>query len=183
MKKVMIPFLLLCVASLPLAAQPQDPQIAVQLEAMKKVDFMVGKWKGEGWVEMPGSPRETFTQTEHVQKKLDGLALLVEGHGTSKVPGKDEEVTVFRAIGLVTYDVEGKIYRFAAGSTQGRHGYNEGRLVDGGWEWTYPVPQVGGRVRYTIKLTDKGDWHEVGEFSRDEKTWRKFHEMTLRRVE
>jgi hypothetical protein len=177
MKKVMIPFLLLCAASLPLAAQPQDPQIAVQLEAMKKMDFMVGKWKGEGWVEMPGAKRETFTQTEHVQKKLDGLALLVEGHGTSK------EVTVFQAIALLTYDAENSVYRFAAGSTQGRHGYSEGRLVDGGWEWGYPVPQVNGRVRYTIKLTDKGDWHEVGEFSRDEKTWRKFHEMTLKKVE
>ena len=175
MKKAMIPFLLLCAASLPLAAQ--DPQIPAQQEAMKKVGFMVGKWKGEGWVEMPGTPRTTFTQTEHVQWKLDGLALLVEGHGTSK------EVTVFQAIGLLTYDVESKLYRFASGSTQGRHAYNEGRLVDGGWEWTYPVPQVGGRVRYVIRLTDKGEWHEVGEFSRDEKVWRKFFEMTLKKVE
>ena len=175
MKKVMIPFLLLCAASLPLVAQ--DPQIAAQQEAMKKVGFMVGKWKGEGWVEMPGTKRETFTQTEHVQWKLDGLALLVEGHGTSG------EVTVFRAIGLLTYDAESKLFRFASGSTQGRHGYHEGRLVDGGWEWTYPVPQVGGRVRYVIRLTDKGEWHEVGEFSRDEKAWRKFFEMTLKKIE
>lgn len=179
MKKVIIPLLLLSLVSLPLAAQ----DLKAQREAMKKMDFMVGKWKGEGWVEMPGAKRETFTQTEHVQKRLDGLALLVEGHGTAPGPGKDEEITTFRAIALLSYDEEKGSYRFASSTSQGRHGNNEGRLVDGGWEWFYPVPQVNGRVRYTIKLTDKGEWHEVGEFSRDEKTWRKFHEMTLKKVE
>jgi hypothetical protein len=179
MKKVIIPFLLLSLMSLPLAAQ----DLKAQQEAMKKMDFMVGKWKGEGWVEVPGAKRETFTQTEHVQKKLDGLALLVEGHGTAPGPGKGEEITTFRAIALLTYDEAKGLYRFAAISSQGGQGYNEARLVDGGWEWTYPVPQASGRVRYTIKLTDKGEWHEVGEFSRDEKTWRKFHEMTLKKVE
>jgi len=49
-------------------------------------------------------------------------------------------------------------------------------------EWGFQTPQ-GGRVRYTIKLTDQGDWFEIGEFSADEKNWRKFFEMTLQRVQ
>ncbi|HEV2844661.1 MAG TPA: hypothetical protein VG477_07435, partial [Thermoanaerobaculia bacterium] len=61
-------------------------------------------------------------------------------------------------------------------------GESEGRFVSGGaWEWGFALPQ-GGRIRYTIKLTDKGEWYETGEYSPDEKTWHQFHEMTLRKV-
>jgi hypothetical protein len=33
-----------------------------------------------------------------------------------------------------------------------------------------------------MTLTEKGEWHEVGEYSLDGKAWTKFIEMTLTRV-
>lgn len=43
------------------------------------------------------------------------------------------------------------------------------------------APQ-GGDIRFTITLTEKDEWHEAGEFSRDGKNWIEFFEMTLQRV-
>lgn len=173
MKRIFLSLLFLL--PLPLPAQPADTR-PVQRTEMNKLDFLVGKWKGEGWIKMPGSERVTFTQTETVQKKLGGLALLLEGHGTSQ--GK----TVFEALAMVTWDPEKGHYRFSSATTEGRAGESEGKFVPGGaWEWGFAVPQ-GGRIRYTIKLTDKGEWHETGHYSPDEKTWHQFHEMTLRKV-
>lgn len=171
---------LLSLSSLPLPAQAPSASIPAQKEEMKKLDFLVGTWKGEGWVKMPGTERQTFTQTETVQKRLGGLALLIEGHGTSKLPS-GEEKTVFEALGMVTWDPEKNLYRLSSATTEGRAGESEGRFVPGGaWEWGFTLPQ-GGRIRYTIKLTDKGEWHETGQYSPDEKTWYPFHEMTLRK--
>jgi hypothetical protein len=39
----------------------------------------------------------------------------------------------------------------------------------------------GMRIRYTIRLDDKGRWFEIGERSTDGATWTKFFEMTLAR--
>ncbi|HYO11998.1 MAG TPA: DUF1579 family protein [Thermoanaerobaculia bacterium] len=181
--KTLVLLLSLAVVPLPLPAQmPGSDATKAQREEMKKLDFLVGRWKGQGWVEMAPGKRETFTQTENVQSKVGGLALLVEGRGTSKLPGSDQEVTSFEAMGLLSWDEENRRYRFFSGTTLGRFGESEGRLVPGGFEWGFRTPQ-GGRVRYTIKLTEKGEWHEVGEFSRDGKTWQQFHEMTLQRVD
>lgn len=174
MKRIFLSLLLLLPLAL-LAQGPPDTRPAQRAE-MKKLDFLIGTWKGEGWVKMPGAPRQTFAQTETVRKKLDGLALLLEGHGTSE--GK----TVFEALAMVTWDPEKSRYRLSSATTEGRAGESEGRFVDGGaWEWGFALPQ-GGRIRYTIKLTDKGEWYETGEYSPDEKTWHRFHEMTLRKM-
>jgi hypothetical protein len=45
-------------------------------------------------------------------------------------------------------------------------------IEDKGYTWEFEVP--GRAFRYTMKLNDKGQWHEVGEVSMDGgKTWRK----------
>lgn len=54
-------------------------------------------------------------------------------------------------------------------------------VVEGGFQWAFQGPQ-GISIRYTVKLTEKGEWFERGEMSQDGKSWRQFHEMTLRRV-
>lgn len=43
------------------------------------------------------------------------------------------------------------------------------------------TPPRGGTIRYTMDLTDAGEWHEIGERSSDGTKWEKFFEMTLRK--
>jgi len=174
------PILVLLLGSLAASAFGQN--VSVQRDEMKKLSFLLGNWQGEGWIILAGGKRETFRQTERIVSKLDGTAILIEGEGKSRVGETQQQATMFQSLAIINYDETNKRYRFVSQTTQGRYGESEARLIDGGMEWGFRVPQ-GGRIRYTIKLTDKGEWFETGEFSADEKAWRKFHEMTLKRVD
>ena len=53
---------------------------------MKAVAFLEGRWAGEGWIQMGPGPKEEFSQTEVIERKLDGGLLLIEGIGRSRDP-------------------------------------------------------------------------------------------------
>jgi hypothetical protein len=161
------------------SAQGQRPSPA-NLEAMKKLSFLVGEWKGEGWNEMIPGQRRTSPINETVQSKLGGMVLLVEGLGKVKHPGKDEEVVVHNALGVLSYDENAKLYRMRSFLANGQTVDAEAMFTDGGFQWAFKVQNLG--IRYTVRLTEKGEWHEIGEMSQDGKSWRRFHEMTLQRV-
>ena len=60
-----------------MAQQPRIPNIEAQRAAMKKLEFMVGKWAGEArLLRGPGDP-VSLIETEEAQYKLDGLILAV----------------------------------------------------------------------------------------------------------
>lgn len=163
-----------------LRAQETQPSPA-QLEAMKKLNFLVGEWKGEGWTEMMPGQRRTSPIAESVQPKLGGVVLLVEGLGKKQVPGKQEEVIVHNAVGILSYDERAKTYRLRSYIANGQSTDAEAKFTDAGFQWAF---QAGPRLsfRYTVKLTDKGEWFEIGEMSQDGTNWRKFHEMTLQKI-
>jgi hypothetical protein len=152
-----------------------------QRTAMKKLDFLVGQWKGEGWMEFIPGQRRVFKGTEVVQSKLDGLLLTIDGLHRGQIGGKGKEGVVHSAFALVSYDAKAKQYRFQAYTARGDHEDTQAKVADGQLVWGMKVPKFG-EVRYTIKLDDKGRWFEVGEVSQDGKAWRKFFEMTLERV-
>ncbi len=160
-----------------LAAQaPPPPDPAAQSAQVKKLDFIVGEWNGEGWMDMPGGAREIFTSWEKVQSKLDGLALLVEGLHKSKATGK----VVHQTLAVLSYDEPAKNFRFKTNLANGRAGDFTGSVPsDNVFVWGMDSPR--NKIRYTITLNAKGEWFEIGEYSADGATWRKFFEMTLRK--
>jgi hypothetical protein len=174
-------FLAAVAVSLSPAQSPAQGPAAAQQEAMKKLAFLVGEWKGEGWMEFAPGQRRTFRGTEVVERKLDGLLLTIEGVHRGQVEGKDEVVVVHNAFVLVSYDEKAKRYRFQAYTAQGNHEDTEAKVGEGQLIWGMKVPQFG-EVRYTITRNEKGHWFEVGEVSPDGKEWRKFFEMTLEPV-
>lgn len=159
------------------SAKAQAPSPAAQLEEMKKVNFLVGEWRGEGWIMMGPNKRETFKQTEFVQSKLNGLTMIIEGLGKSK---DGSERIVHNAMAVVSYDLQKKGYRFSAYQANGQAITAEGKLTKDGFEWGFKDQR--GTTRFTISLTEKGEWKEVGDFSPDGNTWHQFFEMTLQRV-
>lgn len=165
--------LLLLTLSLPLSAQTA-PSLTARLNEMKKLDYMVGQWKGTGWMEREGG-RQTFAGTETVQNKLNGLALLIEGKFKNK-----EGAVVHETLAILSYDEKAKNYNFRTYLANGAVGDYVLNLIERGWQWSIQYPQGG--VRFTFNLTDKGEWFEIGEFSQDGKSWRKFFEMTLQKV-
>jgi hypothetical protein len=172
-------FTILVLAATPVVAQQPG---AANREALKKLEFLAGKWKGDATVSR--GPKETMIvkQSENVQFKLDGTVLLVEGVGRGKSPGKDEEGIVFQALGVMSYDAQAKKYKVKAYRAEGQSVDADMTVSEKGLVWGFKEPQSGIEIRYTMSITPKSEWHEIGEYSQDGKTWSKFIEMTLTRV-
>jgi hypothetical protein len=56
-----------------MAQLPRVPDLAAQREAMRKLDFLVGKWAGEAHVLRGAWELVELHQTEEAQFKLNGL--------------------------------------------------------------------------------------------------------------
>lgn len=151
----------------------QQMNTDLQKGEMKKVDSMVGQWNGAGWMQQ-GSTRSTFTGTETVQRKLGGLALLIEGN--FKNP---EGRVIHETLALLSFDANASKYRFQTHLATGASGDYDFRTRENGFEWGFQTPS--GTIRYTIS-TIRDVWLEIGEFSRDGKSWIKFFEMKLERA-
>jgi hypothetical protein len=130
----------------------QQPNVAAQRDAMKKLAFLAGHWSGPVTiVRGPGEPLH-LTQTENIEYKLDGLVLLIEG-GSTAADGKMQ----FQALASIAYDDASHTYRFRA--------YNEGRYLDTeltvqpeGFSWGFDAGPA--KIRNTMQLTAKGEWQE-----------------------
>ena len=171
---VLVALLLTCTSF----AQPQAPR--PPLDEMKKLDFLIGRWEGTGRMHKgPGAAAEEARVTEIVQPKLGGAILLIEGIGRT---GTDDRI-VHNALGVISFEAQSKEYRMRAYRADGR--FVDPRIVveDRKIVWSFDDPRAGS-IRYTITINDKGQWHEIGEMSRDGgKMWHPFFEMTLDKKE
>lgn len=171
--KTLLPILLLGFTSMAWAAPAAESAARPE---MAKLAWLAGNWAGEGWIIMGAQGRQEFTQTEKIEHKLGGLVVVIEGRGTSKADGS----VVHDALAFVSYDDRAKTFRWRAFTADGRQTDTVATVGTNTLAWELEIPQVG-RMRYTLALTEKGEWFEIGEMTRDGQTWRKFFEMTLRR--
>ena len=161
------------------AQQPSETETAARRTEVKKLDKLVGHWKGAGWI-MHGRERTNFVGTENVQRKLDGLALMFEGRFTAKIPATGEDKVMHETIGVLTFNPQSKIYDFNTFLANGMSGKYDFKTVEGGWEWGFKFSQ--GTMRYLIKI-ENDTWTETGEMMlTNGKEWMKFFEMTLKKV-
>jgi len=126
-------------------AQPlRLPDIDAQRAAMKKLDFLIGKWTGEARVLRGPGVSVEMIQTEEAQYKRDGLVLLIEGVGRARSDGKP----ALQALGMVSWDDEAETYRVRA-FNDGRFLETEVRLLDSGngiaWGFALSMNGVNGR--------------------------------------
>lgn len=178
MRKPVLAVLLLSAAAVTLAQAPRGaPTGDAERAAMAKLDYMAGRWEGEGWMDMGGG-RNGFRGSETVQKKLRGVALLVEGDFTGKLGSTGQEGPVHTTLGVISYDARAGKYRLASWLATGNSGTHDLTLTADGWQWELEIPQA--RIRYTAKFSSD-QWLEIGERSSDGTTWNQFFEMTLRK--
>jgi hypothetical protein len=171
-RKFLFAVFVLLVGFMGISAQ-ENPNVELQRAEVRKVESLVGQWKGGGWIQQ-GAKRETFTGTETVQRKLDGLTLLVEGRFTNP-----EGKVIHETLAVLDFIEKDSKYRFRTYLASGRSGEYEFKLLADGYEWGFQTSA--GTVRYTIK-TANDVWFETGEFSKDGKNWIKFFEMKLDKV-
>jgi len=162
---------------IPCAAQtPRAPNLETQRAAMKKLEFLIGKWSGEArLLRGPGEPVELI-QTEEAQYKLDGLVLLIEGVGRAKSDGKP----ILQAVGMVTYDDRTETFSMRA-FNDGRFLETEVKLLDAGQgiTWGFALGEI--KTSSVLRINEKGEWTELGEIKIGSQAPRKFMELTVRR--
>jgi hypothetical protein len=172
--RLLLTFCVVCISLL--VAQPRQPDIAAQKAAMKKLEFLAGKWEGDAKVwRGPGEPI-AVRQTEDVRMRLDGLVLLVEGTGRDPQSGK----AVFNALATIAFDEVSGTYRTRA-YHDGRYLDTELSVVDKGYSWGYEAGPA--KIRNTMRLSPEGEWVQTGEVLFGNAPPRKTMEMTLRRTQ
>jgi hypothetical protein len=159
-----------------MAQIPRAPDIDTQRAALKKLDFLVGKWSGKARVLRGSGEPLQLIQTEEAQYKLDGLILIIEGIGKTKADGK----VALQALGIVSYDDEAGTYHMRA--------YNDGRYLetelklseDGkGITWGFALGEV--KTSSVLRIDKKGEWTEIAEITFGSQPARKFMELTVSR--
>jgi hypothetical protein len=79
--------------------------------AMKKLDFVIGKWEGEGWLLIGPEQRYPFSVTEFYSYRCNGL--VVDGEGRFRpqgVPAVSETDTMY-GLGIIYFDRQSGEYR------------------------------------------------------------------------
>ena len=89
---------------------------------MRALDFLVGEWKGDAWIQM-GPKKEHAIQTERVQSKVGGEVLLIEGLGKRKLEDGSAGEVVHDAMGVVSWNKKTGAYQFNT-HVAGREGGN-----------------------------------------------------------
>ena len=172
-----IVFLLLTTAAAPASEPPARPDpgalITAQREAMKRLAFMDGVWRGTAWTLIAPGEKHTVTQTERIGPFLDGSVKVIEGRGYDP-DGK----VAFNALGVVSYDPLKHAYSM--------HSYAMGMSGDfsflpnsDGYVWEIPAGPT--TIRYTAVIKDT-TWNEVGDRITPGKESARIFEMNLTRV-
>lgn len=161
----------------PMAATSQTPA-SVPQEQMRKLDFLVGDWKGKGWMYRVDGSRVEFSQSAKVKGEPDSSMLSVKGMKRYKVNfpsfsyfSRPSSVTIF-------YDEGANLYRWRPKNSKNPF---KAKLIDSQtlrWEMEF---YGGNDTRTTIKVTEDGEWHETLELLLTT-GWFKAEESVIKRV-
>lgn len=147
--------------------------IAAQREAMAKLGFMDGVWRGTAWTILPSGEKRTLTQTERVGPFLGGSVKVIEGKGYEA----DSSVG-FNAFAIISFE-PGKGSYSMRSYAQGNVGDFMLTLTTDGYIWEIPAGPM--TIRYTA-VVKEGAWLEVGDRIAAGKDPIRFFEMNLKRV-
>ena len=176
--RIVVLMLLMLTAEVTIAALGQGRQdpatlIAAQREAMQRLAFMDGVWRGPAWTILPSGEKHTVTQTERIGPFLDGSVKVMEGRAYNP-----DGTVPFNAFGTISYNPATRSYTL--------HSYAQGQVGDfvltptaDGYVWEIPAGSM--TIRYTAVSKD-GAWREVGDRIMPGKEPVRFFEMNLKRI-
>jgi hypothetical protein len=161
------------------AQSPQQPapvsaQTVAATAEMGKLNFLVGQWRGKGWMIGPKG-RLDFPQTKTVIPLMEGMVVGIEGDSMS-----DGEVFYRHTLVMLSYDGKAQFRVHAYGGNSSiADGY--AFVKDGTLEWGFPLGHM--KFRYQIHVNEKGQWIEIGDRSLDtDPTWRRWNYLELDKV-
>ena len=144
---------------------------------MKKLGFLAGEWSGEASVLQETGQFAELAQTESVQFKLDGLVLVIEGVGRTRIEGQP----ALQALGFISFDDETETYKMRA-FNNGRWLETEVKLADGenSISWGFVLGEY--RTATILRINENGEWTEHGELFIGDRPPLKMIELKVRRT-
>jgi hypothetical protein len=189
-------------------AQIQRPSAEQLRQAMEKLEWMIGDWRGSGWVESARLGRREFSYTLSVRSEFDGLVLVVSGMGFDtadlSVPYAEQLLITGPppAVLLGPPGTYGWMELSSIGFLRGNEAQGTESSLQAGFPFT---AQDCDRIlddsyrdlcllhngtivwsRATISLNDEDEWVETREWQQEEgviRTWNKYFEVVLRRMQ
>lgn len=159
----------------PVAFAQQNNLLPVVQQKMQALQWVAGKWQGPLYLTGGDGAKHEFKQSVAFTPKVKNSVLLLNEAGFL---GQD---TIFQNIGLLSYDALQAKYTLKAYTKEGTQVDAEVEVQDKMMIWRVKIP--GSIIRYTIRLNEKGQWHQLGEGSTDEgQKWKPFFESTLSRL-
>jgi hypothetical protein len=145
------------------------------VDALQKIAFLAGNWKGSGYIQM-GPEKHSFNESETIGLKLNGTLIQIEGEGKDQ---QNPDLTIHQAFAIISYNNQNKKYLMKAFRGDGEQIDADTKLTDDhSFQWSFANPMAG-EIRFTITVADN-KWKETGEMSRDNgKNWNKYFEMIL----
>jgi hypothetical protein len=160
-----------------IAQTPRAPNVEAQRTAMKKLEFLVGDWSGEATLlRSPGQFAE-MAQTESVRFKLDGLVLMIEGVGRTKI---DAQPTL-QALGLISFDDETATYKMRA-FNDGRWLETDVKLADSGKSISWGFAIGAFKTATVLRINERGEWTEHAELLINGRAPQKLMDLKVRRA-
>lgn len=83
----------------------------IERAAMKKLDFVIGKWEGKGWLLVGPEQRYPFSVTELYSYRCDGLVLDGEGRFGAQGAPEDPGTSTNYGLGMIYFDRQSGEYR------------------------------------------------------------------------
>lgn len=170
-------FWILLLVLAPLVVQSQTSS-STEGDNLRKLDFMVGEWKGKGWHYHFDGSRVELSQTAKVKRASAGTALRVDYSKKLKAIQFGLPLTL-SGPATIYYDEKAKLYRWRIETSEGRKNPFEANVIGPkAFQWIMRFP--GSVARITIIVTDEEEWHELWETWTDNKVgWRKYQESVL----
>jgi hypothetical protein len=178
MKKNVTTCFLMIVAGCVLAAN----DATVQRAEMKKLDWLLGRWRMSGWVESGPGKKLAVTGTATVQSKLNGLVFLHESNNKISGDGQSGKTNEEATFNVLCYDSNARNYLMRVLGDNGSSMELRLRYEGGAWVWEPDSKQGDLYVRNTCKPDGKDAMVVVGEISEDRRNWRKRMEFTYQRI-
>ena len=167
-KRVVLTIVILWVFSLGVLQAQQAGKAPKPGPEHKKLDYFVGKWRGEGDMkESPFGPGGKFTGTETCEWFSGGFFVVCRSEG--KGPMGE-----MKGLGILGYNPEEKKYTYYGIETGMPAGESATGTVQGNtWTWTGQSKMEGKVIknRYTMKETSPTSYTFKFETSTDGKTW------------
>ncbi len=130
-------------------------------EAMAKLSFLMGNWKGESNIYQADGNKRSTEVVENVHYELDGNLLILNV--------KSSAIALHT---IINYDLKEKQYYYTPFTKNGGNKH-KGQFVDGRF-----IVWFSDSRRLVFERTESGLFHEYGENFKDGK-WSKYFEDTL----